>query len=307
MTTYLMRLIRRAQGDSFALRPDKQPATGDFGDFIEREERSAPAIQGPATESVHSSPPVFPTENTPVTRKKKQYLPAIDTEDPKKEIRRSENPFVPAEPHADLTASHLKKERISDPARNISADLLSPVKNGHHDDPAGPDSVETAKLPPGKIPGSRLKNIHQTDNKIMVPNVEAPDKIRPPSKVVVTQTTQPPPVLQIENETGSSVPPRFHPRSKQADKPESRPVLPLHPRRQPEPRQENPPPQGDSVTVEIGSVVIETPKAPSTPKQPTVLPRDQRRKRPGIAASKNQGNRRLRRSTSRLTYGLGAL
>lgn len=307
MTPYLMRLIRRARGDSFALRPARQPDAGDFGDFSEPEDRSAPAIQRPGVEPEHSSPPVLQTENSSISRGRKRDLPAFEIEDHLKEIRRAENPVVHAEPHADRTVPRLKGEILSDPARNMSADLHSPVNNSDHGDPAGPDSAEPAELPPGMVQGSRLKNSHQTRNEINVQNVEVPDKARPPAKVEVAQATQTPPVLQIDYEAGPSVSPRFHPRAKQADKPESRPVVPLHPRRRPEPRQGSTQPRGDEVTVEIGSVVIETTNTPSAPKQPAVLPRNQRRKRPGITGSKNRGNRRPQRPASRLTYGLGAL
>lgn len=307
MTPYLIRLIRRAQGDAPAMMPVKSPEAGHVDDFLEHEEEIVSISQRSAAQSKLASLPVLQTEKSPVFEGGKRDVTTIKHEQPLKDLKHFEYGPHQLEPLEDQTAPEFKKENPSIPARNIFSDHRSIENNKIPGDPARSDSDERIKVLPDNIQNNSIKTIYQTRNETNITNVEVHDEARSHSHVAIDPAPHPPPAFRIENEPEPPLLSKTHPVLKPTIESISQPVWPLHPRRQPDPRQGSHQRQDNGTTVEIGSVIIETVKTPATPKRPAVRPYGQRRKRPGPMRSEPRDNRRHQKSVSRLKYGLGAL
>ena len=305
MTPYLIRLIRRAQGDAPTTMPVKHPGPGPVDDFLEEAGEEVVAMpQQPAAQTERSSPPVLQTGKPPISKGSKRNVAAAKHEQILKYIRPFGYPPADLELHKDQPGPEIKKQNPDLPVRANLPDHGPIEINEVHRNPARPDSDERVKMLPDNIQNNSIKTIYQTRNETNITNVEVPDEARSHSHFAIDHAAQSPPAVRIENEPEPPLRSKVHPVLKPTVESLSQPVWPLHPRRQPDPRQGSHQRQDNGTTVEIGSVIIETVKTPASPKRPAVRPHGQR---PGPVRSEPRDNRRHQKSVSRLKYGLGAL
>ena len=311
MTSYLMRLIRRAQGDAPGMMPLKRPGPLTAEDFVEEYAEEVVAMpQQPATLREPSSQPVRQTGDL------------TSSEDGMPKI---------AETHLERRLEH--NRQFDYRPRDSGPDSGRPEPENKKQKPGLPAQKQIPDHGPVEInhlPGDSARPEFDERSKGM-PNGNRPNKVKTTfsthSEIKVTDFTAPPDVAQIQPDIAEDPAPPFPPgeRAEYESEPPSRteatsdfkpnieslmqPVWPLNPGGQPDPgpSRHHDRHQTHGTTVEIGAVVIETVKAPTAPSRTAVSLRGRRGRQPGAKTAAIRDRRRDRKTVSKLKYGLGAL
>lgn len=308
ITSYLNRLIRRAQGDSPAMMPVKPFKPAAVDDFIEEADEEFVALpQRPVAQTDSLSPLVLQNENPPISKGSKHSVATTKPEQILNHIRHFEDRPRQLGSDREQPGSVIEKQDPGSPVRTDLPDQGPIVINEIHRDSARPDSDVRSKVLPDGIRSKRAKAIYNLRSETDIINVVVPDEARSKSHVSDDPVAPPQPAVRIENQPDPAFLSEAPPVLTSSIESSAQPVWPLHPKPQPDPQQKQHLPQDNGATVEIGSVIIETQETPVTPKRPSVPPHGRHRRRPGFIKSEARENQRHQKSVSRLKYGLGAL